>query len=85
MIAEDCTTIIDCFKSFVSRLVSRNCLIQVVALASETFNYTPIDKAKAKSVKFATERFPDTLGKNMKAGLPPKVREVVVIVPFLIQ
>ena len=48
--------------------------VQVVALASETFNYTPIDKAKAKSVKFATERFPDTLGKNMKAGLPPKVR-----------
>ena len=45
----------------------------MVALASETFNYTPIDKAKAKSVKFATERFPDTLGKNMKAGLPPKV------------
>jgi len=46
---------------------------KVVALASETFNYTAIDKAKARSVKFATERFPDTLGKNMRAGLPPKI------------
>ncbi|KAL5249197.1 hypothetical protein ACHWQZ_G018149 [Mnemiopsis leidyi] len=53
---------------------------KVVALASETFNYTPIDKAKAKSVKFATERFPDTLGKNMKAGLPPKIGSFQVFV-----
>ena len=53
---------------------------KVIALASETFNYTTIDKAKAKSVKFATERFPDTLGKKMKAGLPPKVGSFQVFV-----
>ena len=53
---------------------------KVVALASETFNYTAIDKAKAKSVKFATERFPDTLGKKMKAGLPPKIGSFQVFV-----
>lgn len=46
---------------------------QVVAIASPTFNYTAIDKAKAKLKQSATERFPDTIGKNMKAGLPPKV------------
>lgn len=48
-------------------------LFQVVRLASETFNYTAFDRAKARSKKFATERFPDTLGKHVKAGLPPKV------------
>lgn len=42
-------------------------------LASDTFNYTAFDRAKARSKKFATERFPDTLGKHVKAGLPPKV------------
>ena len=46
---------------------------QVVRLASDTFNYTAFDRAKARSKKFATERFPDTLGKHVKAGLPPKV------------
>ena len=42
-------------------------------LVSETFNYTAIDKAKARSKKFATERFPDSIGKHVRAGLPPKV------------
>lgn len=46
---------------------------KVVAIASPTFNYTAIDKAKAKLKQSATERFPDTIGKNMKAGLPPKI------------
>ncbi|XP_074613409.1 phosphatidylinositol 4-kinase type 2-alpha-like [Acropora palmata] len=46
---------------------------KVVRLASDTFNYTAFDRAKARSKKFATERFPDTLGKHVKAGLPPKV------------
>lgn len=46
---------------------------KVVRLASETFNYTAFDRAKARSKKFATERFPDTLGKHVKAGLPPKL------------
>lgn len=48
-------------------------ILQVVRLASDTFNYTAFDRAKARSKKFATERFPDTLGKHVKAGLPPKV------------
>ncbi|KAL9982340.1 hypothetical protein ACROYT_G004370 [Oculina patagonica] len=46
---------------------------KVVRLASDTFNYTAFDRAKARSKKFATERFPDTLGKHVKAGLPPKL------------
>ncbi|EDO35290.1 predicted protein [Nematostella vectensis] len=46
---------------------------KVVRLASDTFNYTAFDRAKARSKKFATERFPDSLGKHVKAGLPPKV------------
>lgn len=46
---------------------------QVIGLASVTFNYTAFDLAKARSKKFATERFPDTIGKHVKAGLPPKV------------
>ena len=58
-------------------------MLQVVALASETFNYTAIDKAKARSVKFATERFPDTLGKNMRAGLPPKVRSCMHVLHIM--
>ena len=32
-----------------------------------------MDKAKASTKKFATERFPDTIGKHVRAGLPPKV------------
>ncbi|XP_065071088.1 phosphatidylinositol 4-kinase type 2-alpha-like isoform X2 [Rhopilema esculentum] len=46
---------------------------RVVSLVSETFNYTAIDKAKARSKKFATERFPDSIGKHVRAGLPPKI------------
>lgn len=46
---------------------------KVVRLASDTFNYTAFDRAKARSKRFATERFPDTLGKHVKAGLPPKL------------
>jgi len=32
-----------------------------------------MDKAKASTKKFATERFPDTIGKHVRAGLPPKI------------
>ena len=58
---------------------------QVVRLASPTFNYTAFDRAKARSKKFATERFPDTLGKHVKAGLPAKVRILVRLQSFSIQ
>lgn len=40
---------------------------------SPTFNYNAYDRAKARSKQFATERFPDTIGKHVRAGLPPKV------------
>ena len=53
---------------------------KVVALASATFNYTAIDRARAISVKFATDHFPDSIGKKMKAGLPPKVGSYQVFV-----
>ena len=48
-------------------------MFQVVRLASSTFNYNTYDRAKARSKQFATERFPDTIGKHVRAGLPPKV------------
>lgn len=46
---------------------------KVVRLVSSTFNYTPLDRAMASSKKRAAERFPDTIGKHVKLGLPPKV------------
>jgi len=46
---------------------------RVVRLSSPTFNYTAYDRAKARSKQFATDRFPDTIGKHVKAGLPPKI------------
>lgn len=46
---------------------------KVVRLVSPTFNYNAYDRAKARSKQFATERFPDTIGKHMRAGLPPKI------------
>jgi len=46
---------------------------RIVRLASPTFNYTAYDRAKARSKQFATERFPDSIGKHMRAGLPPKI------------
>ncbi|XP_065649172.1 phosphatidylinositol 4-kinase type 2-alpha isoform X1 [Hydra vulgaris] len=46
---------------------------KVVRLASSTFNYNTYDRAKARSKRFATERFPDTIGKHVRAGLPPKI------------
>lgn len=46
---------------------------KVVRLASSTFNYNAYDRAKARSKKIVTERFPDTIGKHVRAGLPPKI------------
>ena len=56
--------------------------LQVVRLASETFNYTAFDRAKARSKKFATERFPDSIGKHLRAGLPLKVNVVTMIMNY---
>ncbi|XP_071949232.1 phosphatidylinositol 4-kinase type 2-alpha-like [Antedon mediterranea] len=45
---------------------------RVVKLASETFNYSAIDRAKSKTKKFTYDKF-QTLGKHFhRLGLPPK-------------
>ena len=49
-------------------------IIQVVRLASETFNYSPIDRAKARTKKFTLEKF-ESIGRRFhRIGLPPKVK-----------
>ncbi|KAG1673935.1 Phosphatidylinositol 4-kinase type 2-beta [Nymphon striatum] len=50
-------------------LLSRN---RVVKLASETFNYTAIDRAKARTKKNVSERFPNFGRHFHRIGLPPK-------------
>ncbi|KAG1658850.1 Phosphatidylinositol 4-kinase type 2-beta [Nymphon striatum] len=57
----------------------RNCLVpnqgyylKVVKLASETFNYTAIDRAKARTKKNVSERFPNFGRHFHRIGLPPK-------------
>uniref|UniRef100_T1IIS3 Phosphatidylinositol 4-kinase type 2 n=1 Tax=Strigamia maritima TaxID=126957 RepID=T1IIS3_STRMM len=46
---------------------------KVVKLASETFNYLPLDRAKARAKKNVSGRFP-TIGRRFhRIGLPPKV------------
>jgi len=47
--------------------------VQVVRLASETFNYSPIDRAKSVTKRNITDRFPQ-IGRHFhRLGLPPKV------------
>lgn len=46
---------------------------KVVRLASPTFNYNAYDRAKARSKQMVTERFPDSIGKHVRLGLPPKI------------
>ncbi|KAG1657357.1 Phosphatidylinositol 4-kinase type 2-alpha [Nymphon striatum] len=45
---------------------------RVVKLASETFNYTAIDRAKARTKKNVSERFPNFGRHFHRIGLPPK-------------
>jgi phosphatidylinositol 4-kinase type 2 len=46
---------------------------KVVRLASETFNYLPLDREKARAKKIVNEKFPQ-VGKHFhRIGLPPKV------------
>lgn len=45
----------------------------MVRLASETFNYSPIDRAKSKTKQFTMQKF-EVIGKKFhRLGLPPKV------------
>jgi phosphatidylinositol 4-kinase type 2 len=46
---------------------------KVVHLVSETFNYNAIDRAKSKTKKYTSERFPAVGKRFHRIGLPPKV------------
>ena len=60
-------------------LTSMN-ILQVVRLASETFNYGPIDRATARTKKNVAERFPGVGRKFHRLGLPPKVQSQLTTV-----
>lgn len=47
--------------------------IQVVYLASETFNYSAIDRVKSRGKKLALEKVPKVGQRFHRIGLPPKV------------
>ncbi|KAM7155593.1 phosphatidylinositol 4-kinase type 2-beta [Molossus nigricans] len=46
---------------------------RVVRLVSETFNYSAIDRAKARGKKYALEKVPKVGKKFHRIGLPPKI------------
>ena len=46
----------------------------MVYLAADTFNYTFRDRFGMRMRRFATEQWPDSVGKRVNAGLPKKVR-----------
>lgn len=50
---------------------------KVVWLVSETFNYSAIDRAKAKGKKYALEKVPKVGRKFHRIGLPPKVSRLL--------
>ena len=47
--------------------------VQVVHLASEAFHYHANDRMKIRMRKFATEQWPDSIGKRVSQDLPLKV------------
>lgn len=58
---------------------------QVVNLASETFHYSAIDRAKSRGKKYALEKVPKVGRRFHRVGLPPKVmkRLIVILSQFL--
>lgn len=48
-------------------------IYQVVYLASETFHYSAIDRAKSRGKKYALEKVPKVGRRFHRVGLPPKV------------
>ncbi|EDQ90707.1 uncharacterized protein MONBRDRAFT_1112, partial [Monosiga brevicollis MX1] len=46
---------------------------RVVRLTSPTFHYSRFDRARARAVQSASRRFPETVGRHLRQGLPPKV------------
>lgn len=55
-------------------------VFQIVKLASETFNYTRIDREKSRAKKMVSERFPKVGRHFHRIGLPPKVGSFQVFV-----
>lgn len=47
--------------------------LQVVYLASETFNYSAIDRVKSRGKRLALEKVPKVGQRFNRIGLPPKV------------
>lgn len=47
---------------------------KVVDLASETFNYSAIDRVKSRGKRLALEKVPKVGQRFHRIGLPPKVR-----------
>ena len=45
----------------------------MVHLASETFNYLPMDREKARAKRVIAEHFPKVGRRFHRIGLPPKV------------
>eukprot|EP00049_Salpingoeca_infusionum_P003901 m.72327 g.72327 ORF g.72327 m.72327 type:complete len:393 (-) comp12330_c0_seq2:70-1248(-) len=45
---------------------------KVVRLVSTSFHYSRFDRARARAVASASNKFPDLIGKRMSQGLPPK-------------
>lgn len=51
---------------------------QVVYLASDTFHYSAIDRAKSRGKKYALEKVPKVGRRFHRVGLPPKVNDSTV-------
>lgn len=58
-----------CQRSLLTVLMS----LQVVYLASETFNYSAIDRVKSRGKRLALEKVPKVGQRFNRIGLPPKV------------
>ena len=50
----------------------------MVYLAADTFNYTFRDRCAMRMRRFATEQWPDSVGKRVNAGLPKKVMQSIL-------
>ena len=49
-------------------------------LASPSFNYSRVTRLKEQAIRNASGKFPDTLGKRLRQGLPPKLGSMQVFV-----
>lgn len=63
-----------CGKCQLALLTSALLSLQVVYLASETFNYSAIDRVKSRGKRLALEKVPKVGQRFNRIGLPPKVR-----------